>query len=589
MDTILERLEAIEAKLISLNQDNRHGSYPNHSYANAAMHGTMIFHRRRDQNHYRSDSRQRPRFQPSRQNLNQNNWGFNNDQPGNIQVMGDLNNQVRSNNPQFPELTKRLFQYVQLRRSLDIWSNIPKTLNKQINELYDNICPPMPDTVFKELKEKAKNDLKSNMTAIMQEHVTSKMQGVDSALKNFPRTDTERATKIAATYLRKHFGRKINNDWMLQLLNEASELIGINLEGDRAQRRDTRTEITMSVNETRPEETETQSNHQIEINKEVAQQSETHRKRQFTEISPAIPLRNFYANLSEDDEEDNDEAEECDNECPITNKKRDKKATPKQKNNHVVATNPTEPTTCINTAAVGISREETPTAEKTSTEHNRSTHSEPEEMREQEYRSDNTRRLSLSLQEPSKPIIHDKTNKSVWRINPSNRTKTMVIADSNFRWATKLPSHWEIHVFPGMNLENATKLINNSNLDRQTTLRDIIISVGINNRNCAPVTVNCDMGKLYATLSKTGKNIYFNGVSIPQELNARETEALKDLNQKAHKRFQQRYIYPLDSHEVCVNPSDIHRIHYDAVTIGKICQNISAYFLRVTKPQMLPK
>ena len=157
-----------------------------------------------------------------------------------------------------------------------------------------------------------------------------------------------------------------------------------------------------------------------------------------------------------------------------------------------------------------------------------------------------------------------------------------MVADSNFRYATKLPKNWEIHVFPGLNIERTTNIIKTANFEQNKELENIIIHCGINNRLRSPTSNNIDIGKLNTALLHTKKNIIFNGISIPSTLNINEKQVLTDLNDKAARCFQEKFIEPLSSNLVNVNPKDKFKIHYTKITVNKICNKISSHFAKTT-------
>jgi hypothetical protein len=158
----------------------------------------------------------------------------------------------------------------------------------------------------------------------------------------------------------------------------------------------------------------------------------------------------------------------------------------------------------------------------------------------------------------------------------------VVIADSNFRLATELPADWEVHVYPGMQLNHLHNLIESSKLRGYRNLKNIIVSVGINNRSWSFTSVLVDINKVYVSLQKTGRTAHFVGISTPPGLLDVEKDTIRKINEQAKHRFGQFYIPALAPNEVSVSPTDKYKIHYDYDTVAKICREILNHFLYLT-------
>ena len=197
-------------------------------------------------------------------------------------------------------------------------------------------------------------------------------------------------------------------------------------------------------------------------------------------------------------------------------------------------------------------------------------------------------RMDLSQNVRAKPTVHHKGNKFAWKLCVKKDAKVLVLADSNFRHAYNLPTTWDIHVFPGMNMEWATKILKKAELHLNHTLETIITHVGVNNRNYAEKANNVEIGKLTTALKETRKIIYFNGISYSSTLSSKYQTALADLNTRALKRFGERFIQPLPTHQVSTYPWDVDKIHYDQPTLDQVCQNIVNHFLNIPRKLKLP-
>jgi hypothetical protein len=181
------------------------------------------------------------------------------------------------------------------------------------------------------------------------------------------------------------------------------------------------------------------------------------------------------------------------------------------------------------------------------------------------------------LNQLSKPIIHTEEIKANWNLKIKPQTKTIVLADSNFRLATQLPADWEIHVYPGANMTNIYKLIKSTHIPESVKI--LIIAVGINNRTWAPASATIEFNKLFSATEKLNCATHFVGISIPPALNERERSNLNFINKYVEQKCIKNYIKPLNDHEVSVSPNDSFKIHYDQNTINKICTKITRHFL----------
>jgi len=190
------------------------------------------------------------------------------------------------------------------------------------------------------------------------------------------------------------------------------------------------------------------------------------------------------------------------------------------------------------------------------------------------------RRMSLSQHTKNPPIIYDYTWRKTGTVTMRRPVANIIIADSNFRHANNCPSNWEVHVFPGLNLEQTWKLLQRSKLNQRTSLSTIIVSVGINNRKCGQTTNNVELGKLKTQLENTGKTYYFNLVSIPDTLPTQQSENLLKLNYDAQRKFGEFAIAPITNPTVM--PMDEHKIHYDTETIELVCEKIIHKVFRET-------
>jgi len=79
----------------------------------------------------------------------------------------------QSSNPEFTELLKLTFQYIQTNHHYENWTDIPDRINKSIDTIVQNIRPPMPAAEVQHQLTQAGNEFKSAITAAVQGHLHS--------------------------------------------------------------------------------------------------------------------------------------------------------------------------------------------------------------------------------------------------------------------------------------------------------------------------------------------------------------------------------------------------------------------------------
>ena len=545
MEAVLQKLTSIEERITNLEKDRQvDGSYAAATRRNQEHswpRGAMVFHRRSANSlglngnpwfpprHQQGINRSSTRTAPTHQHL----------QPPHTPP-------ARSENIDFPVLAKKIFQYTQIRRCGQAWEEIPKNLNKQIDEIFGIIKPPIPDDRLTGKLNLIRDHAKSEIVAAVNEHLASMDLAVTEDLKKLNPTDKQNAAHVARSYVKKHFGQKIPQQTTEKWIQEALAIVGEYPQNPSAIVTTESTKISSTPHNNK-------RLHSVVVGTQ-------NRFQVLTE----------YADEEVEDNQEEDATAEQKEQSPGPSRKRantnktPEAGTPNQHRQD----NPTSPRV-TEEALSGFRVPEATTGETTAEVGTRS-------GEEEEDTPSSQRRLSL-------PFING-TNKAQWRCEPQQTTKTVIIADSNFRRATNLPEDWEVQVFPGMNLEQATMVVGNSHLSSHASLEAIIISVGINNRKCTAVSDNIELGKLYTALAKTGKSSFYLGISIPKEMPKGQVEALTDINLRASKKFGSKYIQPLSTKEVSVHPNDPYKIHYDQQTANAICDKITKHFLSAQHP-----
>ena len=118
------------------------------------------------------------------------------------------NEAEESDNPDFPELLKTIFQYIQLTHHYENWADIPESLDKAIDSLVANIRPPLPgDAVSAKLRD-AGDDFKTAILVAMQAHLHSRAVNAEAELGNMDLRDWNAAADKAKTRYNRRLGKR---------------------------------------------------------------------------------------------------------------------------------------------------------------------------------------------------------------------------------------------------------------------------------------------------------------------------------------------------------------------------------------------
>lgn len=518
----------------------------------------------------------------------------------------------RSQNAEFPVLAKRLLNFVQLNRGMQVWSNLPRAVSKLVDDAFYNIVPPMPEPALRERLTTVRDRTKTEVLESIQRHLVAKEEEVKEALRSTNPTDKQRAAGLARSYVFQHFGRKIHPEELHRWMVEALDLVGTTFE-----------QPTIDV-PTEPVAVQAPIRTVVTLSRQAdwLPAPRSQRKRTVRDIptspvpgsSTEIATSNRFDGLPVDTDPVVDEGH--DRATSPRPKKADRRRSP-QLVLHRVSPPASSPT--VTTAAAAneepertavINEVAAPKEQPLEPEPTTAAAAEldfgsfdnvqfvtPEEQPalpvavESPHRSPGT--STFSATQPARligvrPIVHNDLLKCNWSLSLRPDTKTVVIADSNFRMATELPADWEVHVFPGMYLSHTMSLIDTcKDLRTSKRLEHIIVSSGINNRGWAFKNVLPDLNKVFASLTRTGRSTHFLGISVPPDVTEAEKTTLNQINDHALKRFERFYIKPLSADQVIISLTDRYKIHYDQNTINKICSNICNHFLCL--PSALPR
>ena len=168
--------------------------------------------------------------------------------------------------------------------------------------------------------------------------------------------------------------------------------------------------------------------------------------------------------------------------------------------------------------------------------------------------------------------IHQTDKKDEWELKVADRTRVLVIGDSNLRDTPQVPDHWEVHCFPGARMQHVTKMLDT--LSPQASVSHIVCQVGINHRDDAPSRMKGEFRQMEARLLSTGKTVICTGIPVPMTATARHAGTINELNALfAGGPF--KYICPVPSNRVTIKPMDTrHGIHHTQETVELVLQSM---------------
>lgn len=495
------------------------------------------------------------------------------------------------------ELSRALYQSIQLRHHARNWEQIPEKLSKQIDFLYNNVVPPMPSENVRAKLVGLGEEAKSNLVATIMEHIVQAQAEVKVKIESCGLFGDEfdAAASAARGRLISHFRRRIPveqiNRWLSEDriisegLSATEEMARLMAEGLTSQNQNQELEEWGTINRGG--------------NKRPAQSPKS---------SPDIEISNRFQALETEEEgmargsDDDEQVSPQISRAPA--RKKTKTSPPKRSRANSLPPYSHE----LTVEGTEVQRDATETATGTKNQAELHAPSVPVEptgdgntalapQRQEQSSNPDTAKSSEAASTPTRDEAPDSQGHAVittegtvtahqggakkdWGITLKDGTEVLIVGDSNMRYARHLPSQWEVHVFPGAYLSHVATII--ENLNPPNSLKSIVVAAGINNRTWkAAKDVRHDVHKIHNVTERVGVAIHFLGISMPPQLPSGELQQLRDLNKAAKDRFKQRYIEPVS--KVSVSPTDLFRIHYDQVTVDRIIENINKHFLSVSR------
>lgn len=524
---------------------------------------------------------------------------------------------VKSSNSDFTSIVWNTYHTIQLDHHLNNWvGGVPEKLQDNLEDFMNLITPPCPDTKLKEHLNELKKNTLHNIQMIVLEHINNQREQLKQECSRLNPLDKEQAAEVGTKIFIKRFGRKADNTVIKSSVEDVLECVRYNFEYrvddfPRLNREE------LIITETVPQEAS------VNVTNTSRQ-----KKRGREEVTPVSTKNRFDAlsELDEDSEEDTHtnkrvskqktpDANNYQNNAvadqPVTSKRTaDREINNTKKNEQVIyidntenspmSRNTTKPTPAEN-AERCILCNDTPTITTTpnnsipsnpgfiqtitknsTTENNNSNDliqsSQPE--RNQTNNATSASPLSFSQEQsntsPGKKYVHEGKAKKTWKIQLKPTTKSILIGDSNCKLIEDIPHGCEVHSFCGAKFNHVAELIRDMNITRPVK---IAVSVGLNNRGCELKTSKIDLSRMMKALEDTQQKVAVVGISIPNSLNGKDLDELRELNnlKELNNNLANRarsFITPINSSEVCVSTDGIH---YTKEVVDRIFNKIKPF------------
>ena len=477
----------------------------------------------------------------------------------------------RNYNTKEKTLITNFVHITQINRAQHIWERVPPSLQHRLDMVEEILSPPLQDEEWHRKKKETFGNISKLLLQLTQEHLNNQKSKTLDELKSLsPSTEEEvhKAKEAARNRLRLKFGDKMAAEHITANLDEAANTVQRVNPAPTPQNQENEEHTNIQeprgtrMGEQADRSTTPNNNDQAPGTPRVtpgntnSPSPPAQGKHNRPPLSFTIATNNRFSALPVDPDVETEDEEQIQ---PTIRTKTTKKR---------------------NTGPSPTILQENKRRRVTDSEEE--IDSSGDLFVEEVKRKKNSLAMYISLEPPKtgvkKETIHTNFKHATAKLTPRPDCQVLTIADSQLRPATKLPSDWNLQIFPGLNLEHATRLINNTHFNKYPNLDTIVLHVGTNNRKWRESTNNTEISKLAAALKRTDKNYLITGVSIPNTFNALERRTTEALNTELERKFSDRFIHPLDPTQVTISNSDSYRIHYDANTVDLICTKIYRNF-----------
>ena len=218
LNYILARLTAIEQRSDTNVNTQRNN---NHNGMNSQQ-NTRVFVNTINKRPQHQKQQQQQHGQRWNNNYNNNNnrrtQNNTNKQPNNN---SQTNQQYKTSNAAFGTVLKQLYRGTQLRHHITSWENVPKPVNKKIDELFAFLTPPVPDDELRARLDSLKLSIKQDIKTIIKTRINTQLDINTKYLNDTFLNDTDKqaAKELAHRVISRKYGRRTTANNIKEWLN----------------------------------------------------------------------------------------------------------------------------------------------------------------------------------------------------------------------------------------------------------------------------------------------------------------------------------------------------------------------------------
>lgn len=455
----------------------------------------------------------------------------------------DRQETTRSSNGDFQSMCRALYKIVQIEHHKDNWTDLPRAIARNLEDLASDIVPPDPTNNLREQIQAVFNNTASEILACVQNHLQERLNFNRAFIRTVNPQDKERAKEIVERRLTQCLGKKIGEVNITTALNREVRNIGINHQSpvtDNGETDDESDEGWTAVEPPRAKKTRKASTPPSPVRKTPAksrvQKLATGTSR-FQILADRIALEELESRSEqplremEMEDEDHQEPDAVNHQLRILAEVHAEQST-----------------------------SQTPVAQQPSA-------TQPT--------------FSAAAQRnTTRKTRHEGKIKADWKVKVNDDTKVLIITDSNFKNLPEedIPQNWQVEIFPGATFATMANVIKKLPSDK---IEHLITSVGINNKaGDFKKTTYREAGRISEACATLTATVHAVGVSFSPNLHQTEQENLKQINQRLRQIFTNRYIQPLKPEETATSADNIH---YTTETIKQIWRNITSHVGKQSK------
>lgn len=440
----------------------------------------------------------------------------------------------QSDNPDFPDLIRHSFKYIQTTHHTENWQTIPGKVNQAIDKVVENIRPPAPSDEVTNQLGRAAATFKFAITSAVQKHLQSQAEESKKALKDLDHGDWKEAENLAKKRYQRRFGTRARND--------------------------TATDAILALNPI--------------FAKDWTRPKKTGKPTQQGNGGPSITVTNRFQNLDTEGEDGAlDELLSAMDAIPPspnagstfrvpTRPRRRRASSPETEappkrtvQKHTPETGRPAPSPLPGTSGSAPSTPVPPSVTPVVT---------PTGPGNRSY---------------ADVVVGNPHNRQQWRIgNIPPQIHNVILTDSNgMAWRnTAIPDNTVVYALRGGRLNDGVRILSHDKNQLQS-VRTIILALGLNDRDRDTSDIISQIRFLHDWATRSDKNVFFLGVPPFDTLQQSEKENIRFLNDAAADIFGAQFISPITEEEVHITDRDGYGIHYSVTTATSILDQLSPF------------